>query len=261
METYTQQFNSISQFYQYICDTPFNNAFRWARHGSTEHDYRWTQTHNFEQAVELLRNGWHTMATNLTNKLRVSTNPAPVTKPRNVLSVSGYQPVVPLYLAGVPTNMISKQLVKVKSKVIDVTKLVNYNGGVKADQIVEESIKALQIVNQLERQGYRINLNIAIGSEEGGVQIVCKVRIKNANERLNVSKVAFPLVHPSMLRRLFFRYIEVNPNVTSGFVHGYGTPVAYSKMKDIFPNDIVIPSIFTVDVDKVVDLQQLQARV
>lgn len=208
-----------------------------------------------------MKNGWYEMAETLTQKLKVATkHDAPVMKQRNVLSVSGYQPVVPLYLAGVPTNMINKQMVAVKSKIINVTKLVNYNCGISTKQIEDESIKALQIVKKLEAQGYRCNLYIALGVEEDK-QIVCKVKIKNANERLNVSKLAFPMVHPSMLRRLFFRFIEVHPEVTKQFVWGYGRPMKFNDMKQAFPNDIVIPSILTVDVDKIKDLESLKATV
>ena len=261
MNTYKQEFSSIEQFYKYLCDTPFNDAFRWSSHSSVNGDYYFTKTRTFEDAVDLLKNGWDSMTPTLVQKLNIATkHDAPVMKQRNVLSVSGYQPVVPLYLAGVPTNMISKQLVAVKSKVINVTKLVNYSGGTSVDTMIEESIKAMQIVKKLEAQGYRCNLNVALGTQED-VRLICKVQIKSANERLNVSKLCFPMVHPSMLRRLFFRFIEVNPETTQRFVHGYGRPVKFEEMKKAFPGDIIIPSVLTTDIDKITDLESLQASV
>lgn len=262
MDVYVEQFNSIDSFYNYLCDTPFNDVFRWCRHASVNGSHKFTGTYSFDEAVGMMKNGWHTMATNLTQRLEIKTkHDAPVMKQRNVLSVSGYQPVVPLYLAGVPTNMVNKQLVAFKSKVINVTKSVNYNCCVKVDRMVEESIKALQIVKRLESQGYRCNLFVANGVQAGNKRIICKVKVKNANERLNISKLSFPMVHPSMLRRLFFRFIEVYPEVTSSFTGGYGYPISFEETKKAFPNDIVIPAVFNDSIDGIVDLESLVATV
>lgn len=256
---YTKEFRSIHEFYDYLCKTPFNDAFRWTRHASVDEDYDFTKTYSFEQAVDLMKNGWSDMSQKLTQKLKATAKPAPQMKPRNVLSVAGYQPVVALYLAGVPTNMVDKQLVAVKSKVITVTKMVNYNCGVSANDIEAESIKAMQVVKKLEAQGYRVNLNVGWGTCAGGDEIILKVRIKNANEKLNVSKLAFPMVHPSMLRRLFFRYLEVCPDTTKSYVAGYGRPVGFNSMKRAFPDDVVLPSIWDGDINKISDLESLQA--
>jgi hypothetical protein len=146
--------------------------------------------------------------------------------------------------------MVNQTKVPSKQKVITLNKSISYSGSTNKDVIVENSIKALQIVKKIEAQGYRVNLNIVLGTEKGGERIIAKIRIKNANERLNVSKVAFPLVHPSMLRRLLFRYIEVNPNVKSkGFVGSYGTPVDESTVKSLTNDEYMLPK-FIGDVEK-----------
>lgn len=266
VKTTVEAFDSINQFYKYLCDTPFNGPFLWHDHASVNNDYQFTQTKSFEQAVRLMREGWSAMSATLTQKLQVATKrDGQVYRRRDVLSVSGYQPIVPLYLAGVPTNMVSKQLVAVKSKIIDIVKLVNYSSLVSSDTIQDESVKALRVVKKLEAQGYRCNLYIALGTWAGTeteqVRIVCKVKVKGASERLNISKLAFPMVHPSMLRRLFFRFIEVHPSVTKSFVDSYGYPIKYPDMQKILKGDIVLPSIFTEDVEKIVDLESLRADV
>lgn len=254
-----QEFNSINEFYKYICDTPFNDAFRWAKHSSVDGSASWTKTSSFDEAVDLMRNGWTDMAQQLTHKLKATPDMELMHQMRTVIGVAGFQPVVPLYLAGVPTNMVSKQMVPIKQKVINVTKSIDYSSGVSADKIVEESIKAMQIIKKLESQGYRANLYIAIGSFSGGTEIVCKVKIKSANEKMNISKVAFPLVHPSMLRRLFFRWIEVNPHVTKSFVHGYGMPASHKKLQKAFPNDIVLPAVFEGSIDNLKTVDDIRA--
>ena len=257
------EFDSLQEFYKYICDTPFNEAFRWAEHGSVTNDKWWTKTESFEEAVNLFKNGWSDMATKLVQKLKViESKTEPTMKPRNKLDVCGYQAIVPLYLQGVPNNMVNKKMVPVKQKVITLNKSLDYNGGTSSDKIVEESIKAMQIVKKLEAQGFRCNLNICLGTSAGwgkdARQFIIKVRIKSANEKMNISKLAFPLVHPSMLRRLFFRFIEVYPNVTKNFVSGYGHPATSSEMRNIFKGEYLLPNFIKKDVNTIKGIEDLE---
>lgn len=257
------QFDSLQEFYKYICDTPFNEAFRWVDHSSVTGDKHWTKTENFDEAVQLFKNGWSDMATKLVQKLKaIESKTEPTMKPRNKLDVCGYQAIVPLYIQGVPNNMMNKKMVPVKQKVITINKSLDYNGGVSSDKIIDESIKAMQIVKKLEAQGFRCNLNIVLGTTAGwgsdARQFIIKVRIKSANEKLNVSKLAFPLVHPSMLRRLFFRFIEVYPKVTKNFVGGYGHPATSSEMRTIFKGEYLLPNFIKKDVNKINTIADLE---
>ena len=263
--SYIDSFASLEEFCQYICSTPFNKPFCWARHSSTDtgfEAYTWTKTESFGEAVLLTKRGWSDMAQQLVNKLNViDKKTQPIQKRRSINSVAGYQPIVPLYLANVPTSMVSHKMVPVKQKVINITKLFNYNSSVSSNKIVDESIKVMQVVKKLEVQGYRVNVDVAFGSGADGRQVGATIRIKSADERLNVSKLAFPLVHPSMLRRLMFRYIEVNKNVTKGYVYSYGSPVTWEGMKQLLPGSIVIPAIWNVDIDKIDTLEQIKGAV
>lgn len=257
------EFDSLQEFYNYICDTPFNFAFRWAKHSSVSNGKSFTKTENFEEAVQLFKNGWSDMATKLVQQLKVAENETqPTMKPKPTLSVCGYQAVVPLYLNGVPNNMVSKKMVPVKQKVITLNKSIDYSAYVSVDEIIEESIKAMQIVKKLEAQGLRCNLNIVLGARAGygeeRRQFIVKIRIKSANEKMNVSKLAFPLVHPSMLRRLFFRFIEVYPSVTKKFVGGYGHPATSSELRNAFKGEYLLPNFIKKDVQKITSIEDLE---
>ena len=256
------EFDSLKDFYDYICETPFNEAFRWANHYSVTGDKWFTKTKDFEEAVDLFKGGWSDMANKLVQKLKViESKTEPTMKPRSALGVCGYQAIVPLYLQGVPNNMVTKKIVPIKQKVITLNKSIDYNGGVGTEQIIEESIKAMQIVKKLEAQGYRCNLNLVLGSTGHGKdvkQFVMKVRIKSANEKMNISKLAFPLVHPSMLRRLFFRFIEVYPNVDKSFVHGYGMPATSNELRSVFKGEYLLPNFIKKDVNKISCIDDLE---
>lgn len=259
MNTTVNHYKSISEFYKYICDTPFNEPFRWARHSSVENDYWFSHTHSFDEAVDLLKNGWDDMAQKLTQKLNVQASPEVQRQMQTIVGVAGFQPIVPLYLAGVPTNMVSRQFRPVKQKVVNITKLFNYSAGVGTEKIIEQSVLTMRIVKKLEAQGLRVNLSIALGTTAGDSEIVGKIQLKGANEKLNVSKLAFPMVHPSMLRRLYFRYIEVEPHVTQRFVGSYGSPISYERMQKLLPNEVVLPSRFQCNPDDINTLEQLKA--
>ena len=255
------EFDSLQEFYNYICDTPFNEVFRWTKHSSVDGSKLWTKTESFEEAVSLFKNGWSDMASKLVQKLKViESKTEPAMKPRNTLSVCGYQAVVPLYLQGVPNNMMNKKMVPVKQKVITLNKSLDYSSVTSSDKIVEESVKAMQIIKKLEAQGFRCNLNICLGTSAGypEKQFIIKVRIKSANEKLNVSKLAFPLVHPSMLRRLFLRFIEVYPNITKSFVSGYGRPASSSELRNIFKGEYLLPNFIKKDVNTIKGIDDLE---
>ncbi len=260
-KTEVVEYNSLSEFYDYITNTPLNSVFKWSSLSSIKNDYSFTQTHSFDEATNLLKDGWSDMASKLTQKLKVAeAKVQPMMKARNTMSVAGYQAIVPLYLNGVPNNMINKKMTPVKQKVVTLNKSISYNCGVDTDKIVEESIKAMQIVKKLEAQGYRCNLNIVLGAYRPDKRILAKVRIKSANEKMNVSKLAFPLVHPSMLRRLFFRFIEVYPTITKSFKYGYGIPISETEIKELVKKDgeYLLPKFMNVDVTKLKSIDDLQ---
>lgn len=254
------EYSSLSEFYDYIMNTPFNKTFEHHNHSSVTGSKEFTKTYSFEEAVGLLKNGWVDMSTKLIQKLNVADkNLRSNRRPKTILSVQGYQAIVPLYLNGCPQNMVNSKMVSVKQKIITLNKSVSYSAYTTTKQIEDESVKAMQIVKRLESQGYRCNLNIVLGVFKGTRRFIVKVRIKNANEKLNVSKLAFPMVHPSMLRRLFFRFIEVYPKVTNVFSYDYGQPVKGGALREFLDKkEILLPDTIVKDVNKITSVEDLE---
>lgn len=238
------EFDSLSEFYNYICDTPINETFRWETLSSSRTDSdraNWTGTSSFNEASDLLRNGWTIGAEKLTKALKVAQlDTQQQTAYRNVLSVCGYQAIVPLYLQGVPNSMVNKKLVPVKQKVLTLNKLMSVSACVSAKTMEEESIKCFQIIKKIEESGIRVNLNLMISTGHACV----KIRLKSAGERLNVSKLAFPLVHPSMFRRLYFRFVETYPTIPKSFSMGYGRVPSEGEFKKCCgKNEVLLPTL------------------
>ena len=253
--SYVREFDSLNEFEQYITNTPINKAFQWKKLQSVEHGYKFTQTQSYEEATELFKNGWNDMAQKLTKKLNVIKNQVVDAQVQKILyDVVGFQCSVPRYLQGIPTSMVNKKLVPVKQRVITLNKDISYNAFTTTEEIVEASTQTLQLIKKIEAQGIRVNLNLIFGSTAGSTKEVVKIRLKSANERLNVSKLAFPLVHPSMLRRLLFRYMETAPTVTSEYTWGYGKPLDGSQLKTHCKDEYVLPRLFDGDISKLGDL-------
>lgn len=253
------EYNSLAEFYEYIISTPLNETFRWSELSSVKNGYSFTQTNSFEEATKLFKNGWQDMSEKLTQKLKVEVGKMEkVMVSKNTISVQGYQPIVPLYLNGIPTNMVSRKMQSMKQKVITLNKSITYSGITSTEEIVKQSIKALAIIKKLENQNYRCNLNIILGTEEHNKGYVVKVRIKSANERLNINKLSFPLVHPSMLRRLFFRFIETYPGVPNSFERGYGRPISSYNLRQVYSDEILLPQFINKDIKQINTLNDLE---
>ena len=224
-------FNSLSELHHYITTTPFNDVYKYehSRASIIKGNEYFTGTKSYEEAMDLFLHGWRAEAMVLTKKLNnIKIDNA--TKQKTVYDIVGYQASVPRYLQGIPTNMINKKKTQEKKKIITLVKDISYQGGISTAIIERESIKVLHLVRTLESQGYAVNLYIILGTQEQGQGVLCRLKIKSANERLNISKVAFPLVHPSMLRRILFRLIEVDPSLKGKFP-GYGSPLKEGDLK------------------------------
>ena len=269
---WSASFGSISEFFKFISESPENEAFMGKPLKSKERGRSaelFTSTRSFEEASDLLLNGWHDKAFELEKRLKAKRNDmAPVNTMEFTQSVAGFQPIVPLFLAGQPASMMSMRLSPRKQKVVTVCKSISYPGHVDAEEWTEQGVKALAIVTNLERNGYRCNIDIVRGgyakaSSGRQVGICCRVRVKHANERLNISKLAFPFCNPSMQRRMMFRFTETYNRVCSGFSFGYGKAFSAREFDPILDlkKEVLIPAELRGDADKAKSFEELRSAV
>jgi hypothetical protein len=241
-----QNFASIHEFEQYINNSPLNEIFRWKQLHSSAGGLGFTGTKDMEEALQILKEGWTQGAEKIEASLKLkNVELQNKTTFKNEYNVAGFQASVPRYLQGIPQNMINQKRVVKKVPVITLVKNINYGGGTSSNEIIENSVKALQIVQKIEAQGTRVNLDIIAVSRTHGEYSTIRIRIKNAGERLNVSKVAFPMAHPSMLRRLEFRSIEVSKELKDrAWYPRYGSAVQKPEelAKFLKPNEYLLNS-------------------
>ena len=231
-KTCVTEYFSLSEFLNDINSLPNNRFMKDMDYSQEKYsdDNNWSGTASYERATELITNGWDAQAKKLSSKVSpISGAREGVKSSKPAYGVVGSQASVPRYLQGIPTNMVSRQMTYSKQKVITITKGISYSARCSAEHILEESTKALQIIQALENGGQRVRLNVMIATtrkERGKVvgNSICKVCIKQPDERLSISKMAFPLAHPSMLRRFFFKWFETDPFIDFDLTSTFGTP-------------------------------------
>jgi Zn/Cd-binding protein ZinT len=245
---YVQQYASLKEMYEYLRNTPITSVFK--NKASINGEYSFTKTRSYEQAEQLLLNGWDEGSKKLTTSLKIANAKIqPKEVKRNIYDIVGFRPSVPRYLQGDPLNMINQKKVKQKQKVVTIIKACNYLGNVKPEEILEDSVKFLQIVQAIEAQGIRVNVDIISSSYaiSTGQETFIRVPIKKASERLNISKISFPLLHPSFLRRFMFRAREVDTRLTDPtWGYGYGRPVEPDNVRMLLTKgEYFIPNLVT----------------
>lgn len=237
-------FNSLSEILNYIdtSKTKYSDDYGFEQNFRSIADYKPMQkfnlVENYEEAAKLAKTGWEKGKENIKNLLDTKYNiNADSVKTKPEYSIAGYQCSVPRYLQGIPTNMINSKRVPAKQKTMTVVKHIGFLADVSTDTIIDNSAKALAIVQKLESQGVRCNLDIIspVTTPNGKQVLTIRVRIKNSTEKLNLGVIAFALSHPDMLRRIIFAarvcvaFDENIPDIPkTAFIHTAGSSI-YSR--------------------------------
>jgi len=236
IKTAITYFDNILELHEHLTkEKGFNMHFKNANdRSSMKSGYdgiRFTTTKSFEEALDLLKQGDSFNTQNILNqmsKIKVADTREVVKKLG--LDIAGYQCCVPTYLNNQPNSMFNKTRTVKKDKVITLVKLSSYPVRTTADEIIKYNALFLNTVKMIEQQGYRCNIELLHASIGMKTHIITRVKVKDASERLNVSKLAFVLVNPSYSRRCMFRRIELDEHTTSEFSSGYGLS-CYTKEK------------------------------
>ena len=236
------EFSSLQDVENHLKNAPDVSLFKIK--SSQKNNKAWSGTSNFEEALNLLRTGWIDKSKELEERLNKKLNkePTQVNRQKSVYDVVGGNCSVPRYLQGVPTSMIRQVRTPVKQKVVTVNYSIAFSSFVSAAEITNRAIDCLSYVKHLEETGVRVNLNVIWVVNEYTDYVGFIVPIKKSTERLSISKVAFCLCHPSMLRRIGFAILEKEKNLLDmkygdEFPYGYGHPVnKKADLSKIFPD-------------------------
>lgn len=228
----TRKFQSIGELSKQLAQATVQPAFKNAVESgsySTDKSYaRWSLTDSYEQADNLLLFG--------DRELQAKIEDAGVSKTRIQLrqmqnrrqiysSVVGFAPNVPNYIAGTPNSMINVRQVRVKQPVLNFMYNTTVSCSVSAEDIVRATAQLISAIMKIEASGIRMNIYAGEIFYEDAHACCFMARIKDSGQAMDTLKMSYPLAHPSMLRRQWFRLLETTPGVPDQYVSGYGTVI------------------------------------
>lgn len=229
---FIEVFDNINAFSAAINNRPVNSVFANKEIWSEKNSKEFTSTENMAEADILFNNG---DGANLDKLTAVNIKTLPVSNDiKNTLikSVAGGVPVVPLALIGVPKNMLATRKTPKTAKVVNIVYSCAFAYNVRTKDIIKAGAKVASLVKALEARKVRVNLYIADIAKENNQIVGALVNIKKSSAPLNMLRIAYPMINPSMHRRHWFKWLEKVPcAVYSSFYGGYGCPVSIDTNK------------------------------
>lgn len=258
-----EDFKSLSELVKTLDNRP-NNQFMRNENSSHSGDDEFTGTSSYEEAINLLRFGYTDPIAQVKEELKKSKlvtskiyQSLPKIMPEN--KVVGFVPNVPNSLLGIPESMIFMDKKHQKRKTLSIIYSFGAPCCVDKDDLIKAGIALITAINIVELSGIQTRLQLGFmpsTSDSENEIIFPTVIIKNYGERFNLQKICFPMIHPSMFRRIGFKYLETCPFITRHY-WGYGTvrgvvPKVKKLLEDekntyIFESESIIKNHFNVE--------------
>lgn len=225
MKVVEEHFNSIRELLK-ILGNRQNNASMANRHASTENDKSFTGTKDWSEAVNLFETGYTDVLPQIKSGLEKNIKATGVRNRRFVRTgIVGYAPHVPNAIQGLPNSMIYTETQPQKIKAVTIYYAPTQNCGTDVKEFIKSGICALSAINTLEMSGVRVNLNIVMfnGTNDRDTEgTFATVKVKDFREQMDIQKLCFPVVHPSLFRRFGFKWLETSAIKEDGWSWGYG---------------------------------------
>lgn len=224
IKEYMYYFNSITDTYRYIMD----NKKEIPAGASTLKRDKFYGGISFKEALKRLLNGDEELAKDI-NNIKIDGIVAEKLTFKYINDIQGVVPNVPNFLMGLPQSMIRIQRTKIKSsqKILNLVFDISVSCMITKEEYMQVSKLFLDVIDKVEKMGYRCNLYIAAVSvsESEKFMNTFLIKLKNSNELFNRYKCSFVLGHMSMFRRIMFRLIELadENDINVEFYSGYGT--------------------------------------
>lgn len=221
-DTFYVIFDSITEMVSY-CKNTSNSSTMYSKSSHNTTMREWFGTSTYEEADDLALHGWEDGYKKLKEALPdVHVNPtAQDRKHYERIRVEGFVPCVPRAIEGHPEAMFYCEKIPFKHKVLNLIIHVGATSGYGVDDFIQRATFVARLIDELEHKGYRINLYTAKSAYCNGQYYMFMVRIKASTEQLSLKRIAYPIGHPSMQRRHFFKVLETL-EVDDGWNSGYG---------------------------------------
>ena len=226
-------FENIQDMVKFLKEAPLQGDPSRDHYSSIEGDSSFYGKYTYDESLDRLQHGDEELANSI-EEIKDQTIMTEKILQSFKIDVHGFMPSVPHAVMGLPQSMINIQQHRIKgnNKIIDLVLDGDVSCTVSSESYTKVVKTFLNVVDALERQGYRLNLYWALNTdmECTNTKVCWILKLKDSTEPFNRYKCAFPLGSVSMFRRIGFRLIETLPsgNAIKDQRCGYGRPGRHS---------------------------------
>ena len=239
-----EHFKTLTSLIDTMEERPLNAAFKALndipssqRNESEKKDKgrpSWSGSYTYEETKETLRSGYKDPLDKLKKAVLKTGQKDNHQRPRTHNDFVGFAAHVPNTLMGLPQTMINRPKSKAMAKTIHLLYSFCAASTTTPDDLIKGGVNFISLANSLEKQGYRVKIDAICTMVENKTVAAFTVNLKEYGQNMNLLKLAYPLVHPGMLRRLAFKWLETTPNLNDkSFIYGYGQPLNFVMNNNI----------------------------
>lgn len=238
---YIRSFESLDEFYDIVCNEKGLDDY--ASHNKDSDRERFTWTYNFDEAVELARNGWEEGLKDLDYYESMADKDYAIKSNDRMLDVelntTGAYVDVGAYLQGQPECMCDF-VTKRTNTFADILINVTTNCNVSTKTIFNRGREIMKLVDALEKAHIKTRIIFMMvecpdWSVNMGDRYIVKVVGKDYNQMLDQNRLIFALAHASFFRRFLFCCTEMEKDIREKFgcpYGGYGAPGNIQKLDE-----------------------------
>lgn len=230
-----EEFSSLHEMASTIKTRPYNATFVGREISSESNDSSFTRTRTYAEAEELMLSGWTEPLGRIEDAVKKSEKDfeefhAKRVMPKN--SYVGVVPNVPRAMYGLPDSMIRYEREREAARTVHILYNISASGSIGQEELLKSGIAVLSAINLIEKLGVRVRLDLIEIALSGNDIAGWGLMLKDYRNPIDLKKICFPISHPSMLRRIAFRWMETVPDIPRAFYGGYGTPYYRANEND-----------------------------
>ncbi len=203
---------------------------RWSSSQDDDLEFRGTRT--YAEAINFARFGWKEGREELQTALKEANQiERQEIDPATPLDLAGAFPNVPVYCAGDEFCMYSNEPEPIRP-VIRLAVTVKANAVTSARYYLNYGAALCSFIQQLELAGYRVELNLLMITQGGDSQMRALICVKEADQEIEIDRLAYALMNRSNQRRLWFAIIEQHLDFAKICGVGYGYSVGPKSIRN-----------------------------
>lgn len=247
-------YNFFGEFLTHIRQDPDDctRGLTMLSHATDSYTARWSGTRSFLDAMELAENTWEEGIKLLSEIQRKEASileelfPLQGSKMEKHLDVIGDDFDIDAYIKKDGPEWMASYVNTEEANLSTKfqTFLVNcwYPSHVQPETIINIGAYIASVINFLETRGVKCSIYLVGRVTADHYDVVQSIRLKSFNDYLDVSQLTFSIAHPSMLRRLSLRFIELlsngpDKNMSKTFINNsHGQPADLTLDKETVDN-------------------------